>query len=206
MTVSLTSAAFFSPQVWDRLLSRNRLNLERVLRQEGEGEEVQAEPSLRYELHRVVADGEGDEDTGGGWQLVDADWDVIAAAVWAKQSDLFDPVPAANPYLNRVVGDPADLADDTEQHEQGGGSIRGAGGSRSTGATRSTGASSASSASRAASGSATEDDDSDDSSDATKPKPKPKPKRKKPPAGGKKNSTTEPPKKRPKKSGRKSGG
>ena len=118
--LSFTRAAF-SSQVWARLLSRNRRNLERVLRLDAQQED---EPSLLYEANRVVAAaGEDDvEDTGGGWQLFDhAAWEDIAAAVWAKQSDLYEPTPADNPYLERAIDDAADLEDVALQRQEEGG-------------------------------------------------------------------------------------
>ena len=156
--------------MWARLLSRNRRNLERVLRLDSQQRE-QAEPSaLLYEedgpgtfKNRVVA-AAGEEEE---WQLFAVSWEDIAEAVWNKQSDLFAPPTSLNnPYLEREIGDEADLADTTLQREVAGGAIRDNSGGGDLSTTRT--AASSTSASRASGDSSgrhesTDDDNSDES-------------------------------------------
>ena len=155
--------------MWARLLSRNRRNLERVLRLDSQQHE-QAEPSaLLYEeggpgtfKNRVVAAaGEEEEE----WQLFAVSWEDIAEAVWNKQSDLFAPTSLDNPYLEREIGDEADLADITLQREVAGGAIRDNSGGGDLSTTRTASSTSASRASGDSSGrhESTDDDNSDES-------------------------------------------
>ncbi len=180
--------------MWARLLSRNRRNLERVLRLDSQQHEQAGLPStLLYEEggagefeNRVTVAAAGEEEEE--WQLFDVSWNDIAEAVWNKQSDLFAPTSPDNPYLEREIGDPADLADVTLQREVEGGAIR----DNSSGDPSTTRTASTTSASRASGDSSgrhesTDDDNSDESTQDEKTK---KRKAKKQGGGGPGRGTT----------------
>jgi len=182
--------------VWARLLSRNRRNLERVLRLDSQQHEQAGLPStLLYEEggagefeNRVTVAAAGEEEEE--WQLFDVSWNDIAEAVWNKQSDLFAPTSPDNPYLEREIGDPADLADVTLQREVEGGAIRdNSSGSGDPSTTRTASTTSASRASGDSSGrhESTDDDNSDESTQDEKTK---KRKAKKQGGGGPGRGTT----------------
>jgi hypothetical protein len=154
--------------------------------EEEDDEEVEGGVEVPFKNRVIVIDNAAAEKEGANYaqqeqQLHQAPfYPDFAEAVWLKQSDLFHPMPDANPYLGRVIGDDADSDDLRVQNEQTGGAIRATDDVENPSSSEGPSNPSISKASGESSnsGSGDDDDDDDDSSVAAK-KRKPPPKRKK---------------------------
>ena len=145
--------------------------------EEEDEEEVEGGVEVPFKNRVIVVDHAAAEKEGANYAQQEQQLPFyldFARAVWLKQSDLFDPMPEANPYLGRVIGDDADRDDMRMQNEQTGGAICAFDDDENPSSSEGPSNPSTSKASGESSNSGSGDDDDDDSSGGSSPPRRPK--------------------------------
>ena len=145
--------------------------------EEEDEEEVEGGVEVPFKNRVIVVDHAAAEKEGANYAQQEQQLPFyldFATAVWLKQSDLFDPMPEANPYRGRVIGDDADRDDMRVQNEQTGGAICAFDDDENPSSSEGPSNPSTSKASGESSNSGSGDDDDDDSSGGSSPPRRPK--------------------------------